>query len=303
MNAETGQPVVVGLGELLWDCFDESRRAGGAPANVAFQADQLGCAGVVCSRVGTDSDGDELIRFLEQQDVNTKSIQRDDTRPTGWVTVDTSTPGSPDYEIHKNVAWDAIEFTPEVERLAQSSAAICFGTLAQRAEISRETIHRCLSAAAPSCLKVYDVNFRQRWYRREWIEPSLQKADILKLNHKEIAALSEMFGVNGDDAPAFAEDVQGRFNIQLVCVTRAQNGCLLVEGNHIADIPGRKVDVVDAVGAGDAFTAALIFARLHDWPLQAAGEFANAVGGLVTTRAGAMPPLRNEFQELKRQYA
>lgn len=299
MPDEHAKPLVVGLGELLWDCFADSKRPGGAPANVAFQANQLGCEGVVCTRVGNDADGEELVTFLQRQGLDTRFVQRDEALPTGRVTVDTSRPGSPDYVIHENVAWDAIAFDGPTERLMQSADAICFGTLAQRCETSRETIHRSLAAAADDGLKVYDVNLRQQWYAREWVERSLQQADVLKLSHHEVQVLQELLELPSAEHREFAAAVQERFGVSLVCVTRAERGCLLVSSTEAVDVPGEPVAVVDAVGAGDAFTAALIYARLHAWPLERAGRFANAVGGLVTTRDGAMPPLVEEFDRLK----
>lgn len=297
MHVETQQPIVVGLGELLWDCFENSKRPGGAPANVAFQANQLGCQGVVCTRVGRDADGDELLRFLNEQGIETEFAQRDEQLPTGRVTVDTSKPGSPEYVIHEDVAWDAIAFDDATQQLMQSAAAVCFGTLAQRRRPSRETIHRCLETMNDECLRVYDVNLRQHWYAAEWIESSLAKSSILKLGHGEVGVLAELLHVP-DDHASFADSIRERFGVQLVCITRAEHGCLLLAESETVDIPGEPVDVVDAVGAGDAFTAALIFSRLQNWPLENTGQFANAVGGMVTTRPGAMPALRNDFAEL-----
>jgi len=295
-------PIVVGLGELLWDCFDESRRPGGAPANVAFQANQLGCRGIVCTRVGNDADGDELVRFLQQQELETRYVQRDERRPTGLVTVDTSTPGSPQFVIHENVAWDAIAFDRQTESLMQRASAVCFGTLAQRSESSRESIHRCLRSTGEGCLHVYDVNLRQNWYQREWIERSLEATDCLKLSHHEVHLLSDLLDCPDGEHRAFAHTMQQRFGVLLVCITRAENGCLLVRDDEVVDVPGSPVEVVDAVGAGDAFTAALLYALLQHWPLETAGRFANAVGGLVATRSGAMPVLTDELGDLKRQY-
>jgi fructokinase len=316
MPQQNDSPIVVGMGELLWDCFSSSRRPGGAPANVAFHANQLGCRGTVLSRVGRDADGDELVAFLSAQGLQTQFIQRDETAPTGRVTVDTSVPGRPEYVIHENTAWDAIAFDPPTATLMKTAAAVCFGTLAQRSGTTRETIRRCLravpaldgpaathpSGVAAGCLKVYDVNLRQNWYQREWIDRSLGLADVVKLNHDEVQTIAAMFDLTEDRGEPFANALQERFGATLVCITRAEHGCLLVGRGETVDVPGADVAVVDAVGAGDAFTAALIFALLNGWPLPSAGRFANAVGGLVTTRPGAMPPLAAEFEQLKREF-
>ena len=297
------RPIVIGLGELLWDVFHDSRRPGGAPANVAFQAQQLGCRGLVASRVGQDTLGDELRAYLVERGLDTDLVQSDADHPTGRVTVDVSDPHHPQYTIHENVAWDFLDPEENLMSAAREASAICFGTLAQRSPVSRETIHAVLDAAGPDCLIVFDVNLRQQWYDRERIERSLRHADIVKLNHEEAAVLSRMFDFGTEDHLPIAAALQDRFGVDLVCITRAERGCLLVNRHGSADVPGRRVDVVDAVGAGDAFTAALIVTQLEGWPLQLAAEFANHVGGLVASRRGAMPELRAEYEQLRKTIA
>jgi fructokinase len=296
------RPIVIGLGELLWDVFPDSRRPGGAPANVAFQAQQLGCRGLVASCIGQDEPGCELGAYLVQRGLDTSLIQSDADHPTGRVTVDVSDPHHPQYTIHEDVAWDFLEPEENLMSAAREASAICFGTLAQRSPVSRETIHAVLGAAGPDCLIVFDVNLRQQWYDRERIERSLRQADIVKLNHEEAAALSQMFGFGAQDHRVIAAALRDWFNVDLVCITRAEHGCLLLNRRGSADVPGRPVEVVDAVGAGDAFTAALIVTQLEGWPLQSAAEFANHVGGLVAIRRGAMPELRDEYQELRKTH-
>lgn len=301
--SDSGQPLVIGLGEVLWDIFADSRRPGGAPANVAFQASQLGCRGVVCSRVGQDPLGNELLAFLAGQGMATEFIQRDAVHPTGTVTVDTSQPAHPRFIIHENVAWDYLEFDEPWQALAAQAAAICFGTLAQRSPVSRQTIHRVLQAARPGCLIVYDVNLRQRWYQRDWIEASLAAANWAKLNSDEAAELAQLLELGQYDEVAFARSLQARYSLQAVCITRAERGAILVSGQTVVDRPGEHVEVVDTVGAGDAFTAAWIAAGLWHWPPTAQVAFANRVGALVATRPGAMPALREEFAQLAREYS
>lgn len=291
-------PTVVGLGEILWDEFENDRRPGGAPANVAFHARQLGCHAVVCSRVGDDDAGRELLKFLAERGLSTDFIQVDPQLPTGRVTVDSSEPGSPEFIIHENVAWDAIRFDETTRSLIARADAVCFGTLAQRAQDARSTIQTILENCPAGCLRVFDVNLRQNWYSRETIEFSLRHADLLKLNTAEVAKLSSLFSLESDSLTTFCNAVRERFEIGRVCVTRAEHGCLANDEQGTVEVPGADVHVVDAVGAGDALTAALIFATLSGWPLDATARFANAVGSLKTTRAGAMPDLRAEFADL-----
>lgn len=293
------QQIVVGLGELLWDCFANSRRPGGAPANVAFHAKQLGHEGIVCSRVGEDELGAEILEYLDNRGMETKQIQRDRNRPTGRVTVDVSRKDAPSYVIHEDVAWDYLEFDEALESLMASASAVCFGTLAQRSARSRETIHRALhKAAAAGAIVVYDVNIRQSWHQKEWIENSLKASDIVKLNEDEVTILSQVMAKNrrndGDIAHAFIE----QYELDIVCITRAERGCSLYTSSHDVDVPGVEVEVADAVGAGDAFTGALISSRLRGWSLDKSAWFANQMGALVAGHRGAMPTLKNELGQL-----
>jgi fructokinase len=298
------ESIVVGLGELLWDCFAESRRPGGAPANVAFQACQMGGRGIVCSRVGCDPLGDGLVEFLARQKLSTDFVQRDADRPTGTVTVDTSHADHPTYVIHEDVAWDRIQANEALCDLMARAHAVCFGTLAQRSAASRQAIYRALDSVQPNCLVVYDVNLRQRWYERSWVEESLRRSRIVKLNADEVPVIGQLLDLDAapHDPRSFAHALYERFPIDTVCITRAEKGCLLIDRTASVDQPGVPVKVADAVGAGDAFAAALIIARLRHWPLIAQAAFANQVGALVASRPGAMPILGPELATLVRQF-
>ena len=298
----THAPLVVGLGEVLWDVFPDSRQPGGAPANVAFQAGQLGGRGAVASRIGSDDLGEELHAYLDQRRLDLSAMQRDPDHPTGRVTVDVSDPHHPSYVIHENVAWDFIAADAALLAIAAQADAICFGSLAQRSPTSRASIHTALAAARPECLIVFDVNLRQHWWDADVVTRSVEASQIVKLNHEEVQTLAPLLNAP-DDPIEFARALLKRFGLRAVCITRAEHGCLLVSESESVDLPGIAVDVVDAVGSGDAFSAALIVATLCGWPLRCAGELANRVGALVATRPGAMPDLRDEFDELLRQCA
>jgi len=213
------------------------------------------------------------------------------------VTVDVSDQSHPRYIIHENVAWDFIAADPSLLQLASEAHAICFGSLAQRSPVSRDAIHAAVAAARPDCLIVFDVNLRQSWWNIDGIVRSMRCAQIMKLNHDEVATLAPLLGAPAQ-ADAFAAFVQQEFAVQSVCITRAEHGCLLISGSQRIDLPGIKVKVVDAVGAGDAFSAALIMATLRGWPLGSAGALANQVGALVASRPGAMPDIKSELAEL-----
>ena len=300
MSDTKATPIVVGLGELLWDCFHDSRRPGGAPANVAFQAGQLGCDGVVCSRVGKDALGDELIEFLTRQGLDTKHVQRDAHHPTGTVTIDTSRADHPQYTIHEQVAWDYIQYDSTLAALMESASAVCFGSLAQRGEVSRGSIQKALAQTADDCLVVCDVNIRQDWYTPAALDESLRASRLVKLNDAEVPLLADVLGLHCNGEVEFCRAVQERYDVEAVCVTQGHRGCLLVDGDQVVDSPGVKIELVDAVGAGDAFTAAWITARLAGRPAEQQAALANRIGAMVASRAGAMPQLKKEFGEILR---
>ena len=295
---------VLGLGELLWDVFEDSRKPGGAPANVAFQLNQLGLDGIIASRVGADPLGAEITQFLSGMGLSTDFIQTDAGRPTGTVTVQLDATGTPSYVIHENVAWDFLELTPELEALLPTLSAVCFGTLAQRGKTTRETIQKILDRVPADCLKVYDVNLRQDFFSRELLETSLEKSNVAKMNDGEMEVLKPVFGLPQDLAPVdFALSLCEKYGLEEVCITRAEKGCFLVrKDGQTADVPGKIVQVADTVGSGDSFSAALIYTMLRGSEIQIQAEFANEVGTLVATRSGGMPPLQEELAALKRQF-
>lgn len=291
---------VIGLGELLWDCFPDRRLPGGAPANVAFHVQQLGLSATVATRVGTDALGDELCTFLQAQGLTTDLVQRDPLHRTGTVTVECLPTGNR-FTFLEESAWDYLEATPAWLSAMAAARAICFGTLAQRHAVSRETIMRCVRHAQEKCLVVYDVNLRPPFYAREWIDQSLRLASLAKLNDAEAALLAALLqGPEGNDL-VFARWLREHYGLEAVCVTRGERGAACVSTDGDYEIPGISVHVADTVGAGDAFSAALIWARLSKWPWDRALLLANAVGALVASRPGAMPLLRDEYQALKEQ--
>jgi len=290
-------PLVIGLGEAVWDLFPDSRRAGGAPGNVAYQVQQLGGRALVATRFGRDEAGQALADHLAGEGLDLSLVQWDESLPTGAVTVHLEDPAHPHYTIHAPAAWDNLEATPALLDAARRADAICFGTLAQRGSPSRETIHRVLGAAGPRCLVVYDINLRQQFYDREWIERSLAASKIAKLNHDEVAIIAPLLGLPAKPID-FARALLGETAVEAVCVTRAEEGCLVVTSNETIDIPGERVKVVDAVGSGDAFSAAMIMSLCRGWDLEKAVRFANRVGALMATKPGATPRIAGEYSEL-----
>lgn len=292
----------LGLGELLWDCFPDRRLPGGAPANVAFHAQQLGLSAATVTRVGNDPLGDEICEFLQTQGLCLDLVQRDARHGTGTVTVEFNPTGTK-YTFKQDSAWDFLEPTPTLLAAMKHAKAVCFGTLAQRSPVSREAIHACLAATASDCLIVYDVNLRPPFYDRQWIHRSLTQARVAKLNDDEVRVLAQMLDAPHSDNVGFSRWLLNEYDLELVCVTRGGDGCVVVSAQEVIEVAGIPIKVVDTVGAGDSFTAALIQSRLAGWPLRRSAEFANRVGALVASRAGAMPVLTDVLPSLLRELA
>lgn len=294
--ADAAPAIVIGLGELLWDVFPDERRPGGAPANVAFHANQLGLRGVVCSRVGRDALGDELCEYLAQRGLDPGVIQRDDDRPTGTVTVHTDGDG-PAYTIHERVAWDFLELSDGWRDALGRAAAVCFGSLAQRSPTSRATIADALQAA-PQAWRIFDINLRPPFYDAEILDASLRSANVVKCNDQEVPELARLLQIPSDDAATVARHLLAEYSIEIAVITRGGAGAWLLQEGETVDADPESVDVVDTVGAGDAFTAGLAYGLIRGWSLEATGRLANRVAGLVASRAGAMPALADEFKSL-----
>lgn len=281
------KPVIVGLGELLWDVFPEYKRAGGAPANVSYHATILGNYGIPASRVGNDENGHELLSVLSSHSIDTSYIQKDDRVPTGTVEV-AITEGEASYTIQEDVAWDRLSLTPDWLDLARDTDAVCFGTLAQRSEVSRRTIREFLSQTSSNCLKVVDINLRKPHYSKEVIESTVDFADVVKLNQHEWQHMEELFGVTD-----LREWLFGGKNVKFIALTKGSEGAeLMTPDQHFIE-PVHPVDNSngDSVGVGDAFTASLTHHLLRNSPLDVGITAANKYAAQVAARKGAMPEL------------
>jgi len=281
---------VVGLGELLWDMLPEGKQLGGAPANFAYMTNLLGDAGVVASRVGDDDLGRAATQRLERLRLPTSSVQLDAVHPTGVVQVDVDPVGQPTFQIAQNVAWDFFEWTPAWRSLAESADAVCFGSLAQRSPESRQTIRSFLNALRPGTTCVFDVNLRQSFYSAQVLEESSQLADIIKVNQDELPVVAKLLGLPFTfDEMRAAQWLRAKYRSKLVCITRGAKGSLVVSHDQTSEHPGRRVHVADTVGAGDAFTAALVYHYLRGASVSTLNAAANRMGAWVASQTGATP--------------
>lgn len=287
--------VVVGLGEILWDVFPERKILGGAPANFAYHISQFGFEGYAVSAIGNDNLGKEILESLGQK--NLKHLLQNTPFPTGTVQVTLSGAGIPSYEICENVAWDNIPFSEEMKKLAEKTDVVCFGSLAQRNEVSQKTIHQFLDAMSSDSLKIFDINLRLHFYNREIIEKSLQKANIFKINDEELVKIAQMFNIKGDEK-AICEYFLKEFKLKVLILTKGTDGSLILTPSKVSSLPTPKVQVADTVGAGDSFTAAFTAAYLHGKSLAQAHQLAVEVSAYVCQQHGAMPKLADTYLQM-----
>ncbi len=280
---------VVGLGEVLWDVLPEGKKLGGAPANFAYHAGQfLGMNNTIAvSALGNDKLADETIEALKEHGLN--DLLPRVPYPTGTVQVQLDEQGIPTYDIKENVAWDNIPFDDDIAEIARNCRAVCFGSLAQRNVVSRQTIQKFLDATPADCLKIFDINLRQQFYTQEVIRESLQRCNILKINDEELVLIGRMFGYPGLDIENKCWLILGKYNLDMLVLTCGTNGSYVFSPGQMSFQETPKVTVADTVGAGDSFTGSFCAAILNGRPVAEAHKLAVEVSAYVCTQNGAMP--------------
>jgi len=281
---------IAAIGELLWDLLPDGLRLGGAPANFAASMAKIAAGSsstiFLVSRVGDDALGRQAREQMAAHGVAVDPISTDPRLPTGTVAVTLDSVEGPSYSIHRPAAWDAIPSTPELSALATGLDAVCFGTLAQRAAVTRETLRGFVEATGADCVRVFDVNLRPPYWTPEALRWGCERATIVKMNQEEVPLLAEVLAAPLRAPAELADFLLGKFPVKMVAVTRAANGSLLTTRTGVHHHPGIAIDVVDPVGAGDAFTAALVHAWLCGDPLAAIAEQANRWGARVAAQRG-----------------
>ena len=286
---------VIGIGEALFDVLPEGKKLGGAPANFAYHVSQFGIESCAVSAMGDDELGKELIGELNEHQLNYQIETVD--YPTGTVQVSLDANGIPAYEIKEGVAWDNIPFTPALEEKAKNCTAVCFGSLAQRSEVSRNTIHRFLDTMPDEegRYKVFDINLRQGFFNKEIITESIKRCNILKINDEELITISRLFGYPGIDLQNKCWLLLGKYNLKMLILTCGVNGSYVFTPGNVSFIETPKVEVADTVGAGDSFTGAFVASILKGKSVREAHELAVKVSAFVCTQNGAMPHLPEEY--------
>jgi fructokinase len=285
------RPTVIGIGEILWDLFPGGPRFGGAPANFACCVAELARDRIdvyAVGGVGADDLGRRAIEALHLHGVDTSCVAVVD-RPTGQVLVKLDAAGRASYEFAADAAWDSVAWSDKFQQLAARADAVCFSTLGQRSEISRQTIQRLVRATPAKCLRVLDINLRPPFWNEAIVMQSLQLANVLKLNDAELSVLADMLGWSGADHELLQQLVD-EFSLQLVALTRGAVGALVLSlSGERSDLPGQPTIVVDTVGAGDSFTAALVIGLLSGLPIATINAWGNRVAAFVSSQPGATP--------------
>ena len=281
-------PIVVGLGEILWDLLPDGKQLGGAPANFAWHAQCLGAAGAVVSAVGDDELGREILTRLGAMHLDRSHVAVDAGHPTGTVTVTLDAGGKPHYTINEQVAWDYIPAAAAVLALAGRADAVCFGSLAQRASASRRTIRAFLAAVRPGCIRLFDINLRKPFIDRQAIVESLSFTDVLKLSDDELPVLAELLNLPGAETE-FLSAVIGRFGLDMVILTKGKYGSRLRTQKADCSRAGVETVVADTVGAGDSFNAAVTIGLLAGHDIEQINDYANRLAAFVCSQKGATP--------------
>jgi len=287
---------IAGLGEVLWDVFPHLQRLGGAPANFASHCQQLGSESFAVSAIGDDDLGKSAVVELKKLGVNTDFLQVCPSHPTGRVLIQLDELGKPKYQILEDVAWDQLKFTNKLKQLATTIDAVCFGSLAQRSDQTRQTVRKFLQHMPEHALKILDVNLRQPFFSKSLIEESLHFANIVKLSDEELPILAAYFGFSGTVKEQLTA-LREKFSLRLVAYTRGADGSILLTADECNQAEGVETNPIDSVGAGDSFTAAMCMGLLLDQSLSATNQLANRVASYVCSQVGATPTFPAELTQ------
>lgn len=281
------KPLVISLGELLWDMLPQGKRVGGAPANFAYHAQCNGAESVVVSAVGEDALGDELVQKVQEAGI--QSVIQRNAWPTSTVDVQLRN-GIPEYTIVRGIAWDHLLYTRELISLVEKADALCFGTLSLRSQETHDTVFELLKHAKPDALKFFDINIRSDHYSKEIIEELLNFATVFKLNDSELLLLRDMFNIRNTSDDEACRWFQSKFGLDYVILTGGATFSTIISKNgECSTLPTPRVEVNDTVGAGDSFSGTFTARILAGASLQDAHRAAVNTAAFVCTQAGAWP--------------
>ena len=287
-NGQPRLPVVV-LGEVIWDVFEHSRRLGGAALNFAAHARRLGHFPSLISAVGTDPLGEEAAAAIAALGLDTRFLQKTTRFCTGRARVRMGPGDRTRFVIERPAAYDAVLLSDEeIEQIVQRAPAwFYYGTLFASTPEGEAVLLRLLDAL-PITTRLYDLNLRPGSDSEPLVQRLLAQANVVKVNEDELLAVHEFTGLPVS-LEAFCREGSRQFGWKAVCVTLGARGCAMLACGEYVEADGQAVEVVDTVGAGDAFTAAFMHGLICQWPVAKIAAFANRVGALVASRHGAIP--------------
>jgi fructokinase len=286
--------LVVGLGEVLWDILPDGKKFGGAPTNFAYHGHCLGAQGYLVSCVGKDDLGDEILECVDKLELDRKFVSVNNDHPTGTVTVELDDKGAPDYIIHENVAWDFIPSSNELLEFAATVDAVCFGSLCQRSEVSKNTVREFLKATKKDCIRIFDINIRQNYYSKEIIKSMLEFANVFKLNDEELPLVAKLLEITGTE-DEILKKLEDRYSLKLIVLTKGGDGSILFGDGQRSRLQVENIKIADTVGAGDSFTAAVAIGLLNNKPIDQIHAHANRLAAFVCTQNGATPKAPEEL--------
>jgi fructokinase len=293
---------IVAFGELVWDIFEEGKQLGGAPVNLVYRVNSFGDQGILLSRVGDDELGKESISQLRKLEISDENVQIDPVFPTGTAHVRVGSEGRADYIIDPDMAFDHIEFTAEALKIVRNSDCLVFGTLVQRYGISKNTLKELLNES-PGLLKYLDLKLRKNCYNRPVLESSLHAADILRVKENELYTLKSDLGLFEYETKALAQEVINEYDIDVVLVTQSKSGAFAITRNGgFFEEPGYKIELMDTVGSGSAFSAGFLHVYLENQDIEEALRFGNAAGAATAATHGATSMItKKRITELMRK--
>ena len=292
------------VGEILYDLFPDYKRLGGAPFNFAFHLKNLGFPVRFISRIGNDSDGNKILSLLEMYRFDLNDIQLDDMRSTGTVRVTLDEHGVPQFRITSDVAYDYIQFIPEVHReLILQSELVYFGSLVQRSQQGFENVQKIIANKAASAIGFYDINLRPDCYNDQLISESLLRANAIKLNQEEFEELKRIM-VFEKNSRGFVQHLLDAYGLNIISLTKGHEGSDLYTRNGNFSIEVAKTErVVDSVGAGDAYAAMLAAGLIKNMPPEIIIQNASAFASSICKIKGAIPGSEAFYEPFRPMFA
>lgn len=288
-------PLLVGIGEVLWDCFPQGRHLGGAPGNLLLHAASFGAEAHLVSAVGDDDLGREALALLTRGEVACKEVAIRADRATGQAFISLDSEGQANFRFGDQIPWDDLQWSESLGQLAGQADLVVFGSLAQRSARSHETTLRFLEACRPDSVRLFDANLRPPHYRRETILASLGRANALKVNEQELPIVADFLKLPPASDEALVRRIADDYELDLIALTLGSRGSVVFHKGELVGTEGESVEVVDTVGAGDAFTACLLTGLYKGEELASVCSRANRLAAFVCGQSGAVPALPAHF--------